>query len=190
MTSFEFVFGLISVITSLALTQMLSGGVGLYRHADRVRLCWRHGFWVGTAFMVLIGNWAAFWRSHDVTSWTVLDVLIPLVFVSVLYAFCDLVMPDKPAGHEVLDLRVYHDREGKRYKLLQLIFACLALLLLAHRSHGFAEWLGASKFAIVAALIGGLALVARKVWLDTLTAAALTLLGMTFMVTNLRLFSA
>jgi hypothetical protein len=189
MSSFEFVFGLISVVTSLALTQMLGGAVTLYRHAERVRLSWRHGLWVATAFMVLIGNWAAFWRSRDVQSWTALDVLIPLVFVSVLYAFCDLVMPDKTDAHAAVDLRDYHRNAGKRYKLLQLVFAALALLLIAHRSHSFNEWLVASKFALVAALVGALALFARSVWLDVATAIALTLLAMLFMTANLGLFS-
>jgi hypothetical protein len=189
MTSFEFVFGLISVITSLALTQILSGAVTLYRHAERVRLSWRHGLWVLTAFMVLIGNWAAFWRSRNIQSWSVLDVLIPLVFVSVLYAFCDLVMPDRTEAPAVVDLREYHLRAGKRYKLLQLVFATLALLLIAHRSNSVHEWLVASKFALVAALVGALALFARSVWLDVATAAALTLLAMFFMTANLGLFA-
>ncbi|MEO6798450.1 MAG: hypothetical protein ABI178_00720 [Rhodanobacter sp.] len=190
MTSFEFVFGLISVITSLALTQMLGGGVTLYRHAERVRLSWRHGLWVATAFMVLIGNWAALWLSRNVQSWSVLDVLIPLVFVSCLYAFCDLVMPEKAAEHEFVDLRDYHAREGRRYKLLQLVFAALALLLLAHRARSFDEWLGTSTFAMLAVVIGALALRARSVWLDTATAIALTLLATSFMVANLHVFSA
>lgn len=59
MTSFEFVFGMISVITSLALTRLLSGCVGVYRHAERVRLSWRHGCWTTMAFMLLMGNRAA-----------------------------------------------------------------------------------------------------------------------------------
>ena len=96
MSSFEFVFGMISVITSLALTRLLSGCVGLYRHAERVRFSWRHGCWTAMAFLLLLGNWASFWRMRDIQSWQALDVLIPLAFVSVLYAFCDLVMPDEP----------------------------------------------------------------------------------------------
>lgn len=79
MTSFEFVFGLISVITSLALTQMLSRAFTLFRHADRVRLSWRHGLWVATAFMLLIGNWATFWKLRNRQSWSTLDVLVPLL---------------------------------------------------------------------------------------------------------------
>ncbi|WP_158884101.1 hypothetical protein [Rhodanobacter sp. L36] len=190
MTSFEFVFGLISVITSLALTNMLGGAVSLYRHAERVQLSWRHGLWVAIAFMVLIANWAAFWKSHDQRLWSALDILIPLAFVSVLYAFCDLVMPDKTAEHAVVNLREYHLRKGGRYKTLQLAFAIMALILIAHREHTLAHWFGASKFAILAALIGALALRARSTWLDTATAIVLALLGIVFMIANLQLLSA
>jgi hypothetical protein len=189
MTSFEFVFGLISVITSLALTQMLSGFVALYRRADRVRLSWRHACWTATAFMVLIGNWAAFWHSRNIQSWGALDVLIPLVFTSVLYAFCDLVMPDKPAEGETTDLRKYHAREGKRYKLLQLVFAVLVMLAMARTATSVAQWAAMAKFAILAALIGVVALRAQRVWLDTATAAVLTVLAIIFMVSSLRVFS-
>ncbi|MEO8748486.1 MAG: hypothetical protein ABI379_12640 [Rhodanobacter sp.] len=189
MTSFEFVFGLISVITSLALTQMLSGVANLIRHAKRVRLSWRHGLWVVTAFMLLIANWAALWRFRDQHAWSALDVLAPLVFVSVLYAFCDLVMPEKAAEHALLDLRDYHLREGKRYKLMQLAFAALSLLMIAREVKDFDQWLSRASFAIIAALIGVIALRARSVWLDTATAAALALLGIAFMTNSLRIVS-
>lgn len=96
MTSFEFVFGMISVITSLALTRLLSGCAGLYRHSDRIRFSWRHACWTAMALMLLLGNWAAFWQMRDIRVWSGLEALIPLLFVSVLYAFCDLVMPDEP----------------------------------------------------------------------------------------------
>ena len=64
MTSFEFVFGMISVITSLALARLLGGCVGLYRHAEHVRFSFRHACWTAMAFMLLLGNWAQFWRFH------------------------------------------------------------------------------------------------------------------------------
>ena len=130
--------------------------------------------------MLLIGNWAAFWRGHNTQSWCALDVLILLVFTSVLYAFCDLVMPDKPGDQAVIDLREYHAREGRRYKLLQLVFTAMAFLFIAHNSTSFVQWLDVSKFAILAALIGALALRARSVWLDTVTAAAMTVLAVVF----------
>lgn len=189
MTSFEYVFGLISVVTSLALTQMLSGCVALYRRADRVRLSWRHACWTATAFMLLIANWATFWRKRSIESWSALDVLIPLVFVSVLYAFCDLVIPDKAVERGTIDLCEYHAQEGKRYKLVQLVLTFLAMLLIAHTASSVVQWGHAAKFAMLAALISMIALRTRRVWLDTATAAALTMLAGIFMLSNLRVFS-
>ncbi|MDI1253054.1 hypothetical protein [Thermomonas sp.] len=78
-TSFEFVFGMISVITSLALTRLLSGCVGLYRHAEHIRFSWRRACWTAMAFMLLLGNWASFWKFRDIQAWRAIDVLSPLI---------------------------------------------------------------------------------------------------------------
>lgn len=185
MTSFEFVFGMISVITSLALTRLLNGCVGLYRHAEHVRFSWRHACWVAMAFMLLLGNWAGFWKLHDIQAWHALDVIIPLVFVGVLYAFCDLVMPDEPKEGQVLDLRDYHARQGRRYETMQLVFATLALLVIAQRADGFDEWRAASSFALVAATCTVVALWTRRAWLDTLAVVVLVSMAPFFMWMNL-----
>ncbi|MDN5781947.1 MAG: hypothetical protein L0H23_07990 [Luteimonas sp.] len=186
MTSFEFVFGMISVITSLALTRMLSGCVGLYRHAERVRFSWRHACWTAMAFMLLLGNWAQFWKYHDVQAWGALDVLTPLVFVGVLYAFCDLVMPDEPKEGQALDLRDYHARQGRRYKTVQLVFALLAMIVIAQNKSSFGEWLVASRFALIAATCCVIALGTRRVWLDALAAIVLVSMAPFFMWMNLK----
>ncbi len=103
------------------------------------------------ACMLLVGNWAQFWQFHDTQAWHVLDVLSPLGFVSVLYAFCDLVMPDEPKDGQVLNLRDYHMRQGRRYKTMHLMFTTLALLIIARKVSGFEEWFAASSFALIAA---------------------------------------
>lgn len=186
MTSFEFVFGMISVITSLALTRLLGGCVGLYRHAERIRFSWRHGFWTAMAFMLLVGNWAQFWRLHDIQAWRALDVISPLVFVGVLYAFCDLVMPDEPGDGQLLDLRDYHARQGRRYKTMHLVFATLALLVIALQTSGFGQWLAASSFALIAATCTVVALWTRRAWLDTLAAIVLVAMAPVFLWMNLK----
>jgi len=186
MTSFEFVFGMISVITSLALTRLLSGCVGLYRHAEQIRFSWRHACWTAMAFMLLVANWAQFWQFRAIQGWSALDVISPLVFVGVLYAFCDLVMPDEPKEGQVLDLRDYHARQGRRYKTMHLVFAVLALLVIAHQKSGFSEWLAASGFALVAATCTVVALWTRRVWLDTLAAIVLVSMAAIFMWKNLK----
>jgi hypothetical protein len=190
MTSFEFVFSLISVITSLALTRLLGACVDLYRHIDRVRFSWRHACWTAIAFMLLVGNWAAFWRQRSMQSWGAMDVLFPLVFLSVLYAYCDLVMPEMPAGDEILDLREFHERHGKRYVLVQLVFAVLALLVLAWYAADFRHWLDAARFAIVATCLNAIAWRARSIRLDTTVSVLLTLLAAAFMVTRLNALSS
>jgi hypothetical protein len=186
MTSFEFVFGMISVITSLALTRLLSGCVGLYRHAELIRFSWRHACWTAMAFILLVANWAQFWNLHDILTWRPLDVITPLVFVGVLYAFCDLVMPDEPTEGQVLDLRDYHARQGRRYKTMHLAFATLALLVIAHQTSSFDQWLAASAFALVAALCTVVALWTRRVWLDTLAALVLVSMAPAFLWLNLK----
>jgi hypothetical protein len=185
MTIFEFVFGMISVITSLALTCLLSGCVGLYRHAGHIRFCWRHACWTAVAFMVLVGNWVSFWQRRDRQLWGPLDVLIPLVFIGVLYAFCDLVMPDEPKGRQALDLRDYHVQQGRRYKAMHLAFSTLALLVIARHSSSFGQWLEGATFALIAAASTAVSLRARRVWLDTLTAIVLVLLAPLFMWSSL-----
>ena len=189
MTVFEFVFSLISVITSLALTRLLSGFTDLYRHTERVRWSWRHAFWTAIAFMLLIGNWAAFWRQHATTEWGALDVLLQLVFLSVLYVLCDLVMPDMPAGDEILDLRVFHERQGKRYVLAQMLFAALAILLIARETSGFGQCVESARYPITGVLLGVIALRARSVWLDTAAAAGMALLAAVYMMGRLHLLA-
>jgi hypothetical protein len=190
MTSFEFVFGMISVITSLALTRLLSGCVGLYRHADTIRFSWRHACWTAMSFMLLLGNWAQLWRLRNVQVWSPLDVLEPLVFVGVLYAFCDLVVPEEPTEGQELDLRDYHARQGRRYKTMHLAFAVLALLVIAHRSTDVASWFNTAIFALIATGLTVIALWTRRVWLDTAAAIALVTMAPIFLWMNLRGLSA
>jgi hypothetical protein len=49
MTSFELVFGLITIITSLALTHLLAGFVDVLRNAQRVRFSAPHALWAWSA---------------------------------------------------------------------------------------------------------------------------------------------
>jgi hypothetical protein len=164
--------------------------VGLYRHAEHIRFSFRHACWTAMAFMLLIGNWAQFWRLHAATTWSPLDVLGPLVFVGVLYAFCDLVMPEEPKDGQLLDLRDYHQHQGRRYKTMQLAFSVLAMLVIARSSSDFGKWFAASGFALIAAACTIVALRTRSLWLDTAAAVVLLAMAPVFLWLNLKGLSA
>lgn len=61
MSAFELVFGLMTFITSLALTQLLAGFVGLLRNGERVQCSALHALWEWSALTSAIGNWASYW---------------------------------------------------------------------------------------------------------------------------------
>ena len=50
MSAFEFVFGVIAIISSLALTQIITGVVAILRHKDRAGFSLVHALWMWIAF--------------------------------------------------------------------------------------------------------------------------------------------
>jgi len=60
MSPFEFIFALISIITSLALTNIIAGVVVIVRHGERSGLSLAHALWMWIGFAVVIGNWARY----------------------------------------------------------------------------------------------------------------------------------
>ncbi len=128
MAPFDFVFALISIITSLALTQIITGVVAIIRHKERGGFSLTHALWMWIAFAVLIGNWGALWGVRVDPDWPPLRVLGWLMSMTSLYAFCALVIPDIERGSP-LNLKEFHEREGRRYIIAHNVFALLAIFL-------------------------------------------------------------
>lgn len=98
MSAFEYVFGLMSVMSSLALTQLLSGTVRVVR-ANGVRaITIVDALWVWIAFATTIGNWGAYWAQRDFQNWTALLVLLNLAMMVDQYIFCELAVPEASAA--------------------------------------------------------------------------------------------
>lgn len=128
MTPFEFVFALIAIITSLALTQIITWVVAIIRNADRGSFSLTHALWIWIAFAVVIGNWGALWSARLDVDWPAVRVLAWLTSMTSLYAFCALVIPESKSDAP-LDLRAFHEREGRRYIIAHNVFAALAVAL-------------------------------------------------------------
>lgn len=178
---FDFVFGLISVITSLALTHLVAGIVALIRNGANVTFSWRHAAWTWVAFALVVGNWASFWQLHTVEAWPFYRIMIGLAFMISFYAFCALVIPEVVRG-QPLDLGAFHEREGKRYIIAHMVFAGLAMIQLALPTTSFTEWLLAARFALLASLLSVVALLTTKVWLQGAAAMCLAALSTYVMV--------
>ncbi|THD36403.1 MAG: hypothetical protein E7773_07795 [Sphingomonas sp.] len=181
MKPFDFVFGLISVITSLALTHLVAGIVALIRNGANVTFSWRHAAWTWVAFALVVGNWASFWQLHTIETWPFHRIMIGLAFMISFYAFCALVIPEVVRG-QPLNLGEFHEHEGRRYIIAHIIFAGLAMIQLALPTTSFMGWLLAARFALLASLLSFVALFTRRVWLQAVAAISLAVLSTYVMV--------
>lgn len=129
MTPFEFVLALISVITSLALTKIITGVVSIVRHKDRQDFSFTHAIWIWVAFAVVIGNWGSLWNERNTPDWHAFRLFVWLLSMASLYAFCALVIPDFEQ-HSRLSLKEFHRRDGRRYIIAHNLFALMSMLLL------------------------------------------------------------
>ena len=183
MSAFELVFGLVSIITSLALTHLLAGFVSLLRNAQRVRFSATHALWAWSAFASTIGNWASFWGLHALTSWPAWTVLLSVATMICQYTFCAFVTPETPA-EGAIDLLAFHQREHRRYILASVaLFAVSAAFDLAlGRAHYYAAWWRDTAVSMLGVALGFLAVVMTARWVQIISAALISALVTGFMV--------
>ncbi len=183
MTAFELVFSLLTIITSLALTHLLSGFVAVLRNAERVQFSALHGLWAWTAFTLAIGNWASFWSMRALTSWPTGIVLLSVMTIIAQYVFCALVTPELAREGEV-DLADFHRREYRRYSFaaIVLFLASLALNFALGGAHFYEEWWRDSVITIAFLMLTVLAFFNAAAWAQTFAATALAALSTYYLV--------
>lgn len=176
MTLFEAIFAFISIVTSLALTHLIAGVVGLIRHAERGRVSIIHACWLWLAFVLVIGNWAGLVGVQDDPHWPPMRIILWLVAMTSLYAFSALVLPDLQPG-ELVDLMAFEQTESRRYILAHNVFAvCALLLIFGVRGFDPSMW-RIAMFPMAALVLGLLAMVAGPRWLRGSVAVLMALNG-------------
>ena len=173
MTSFQFVFGLVTIITSLALTRLMTGLVGVLRNAERVQFSAPHALWAWAAFLFTIGNWASFWDLRSLTSWPAWAVLLSVATLIAQYVLCAFVTPDTPPEGKI-DLVDFHQREHRRYILAAITQFTLALGLNFAFGGGnfYADWWRDSVLSLIGLALALLAFVIKARWAQVFSAAA------------------
>ena len=183
MTPFEFVFALISIISSLALTRIITGVVSIIRHKDRGGFSLTHVLWVWIAFAVVVGNWGALWGARVDPDWPAVRILAWLGSMTSLYAFCALVVPEVDRDTP-LNLKEFHEREGRRYIIAHNFFALLALSLVLALDGILADSIINVGSALVAFALGTAALFTRR-RPQLIISILLAILAAMFMLANI-----
>lgn len=191
MTPFELVFGLMTIITSLALTHLLAGFVSVLRNAQRVRFSTLHALWAWSAFTLTIGNWASYWGLRSLTTWPAWAVLLIVTATIVQYVFCSFVTPETSAEREI-DLVEFHQREHRRYILAAVVL--FAMSLVVNFAFGgarfYADWWRDSVFSIACLAVALLAFFAHARWAQVSSATTLAALGTYYMIVTCNVVAA
>jgi hypothetical protein len=149
MTTFNFVFGLYSIIASLSITHMLTGLVAVTRGRSKVRYSLSHTLWVWVAFAIVIGNWQSQWGLRDLAVWPAWSVLLLIATALAQFVFCAFVTPEVSADTDI-DLNEFHTRERKRF--IGAFLALVAIAVLYNVSFGLAgaydKWLEDNIFSV------------------------------------------
>src|SRR5262245_51527342 len=114
MSVFEFVFGLFSIVVSLALAHLLAGIADLIRNRKRVKFSFVHALWMLSAFSLTIGNWAGLWPFHTLATWPTWSILLMVLVVVGCYFICYFVIPETK-GEGPIDLVDFQMRERRSY---------------------------------------------------------------------------
>lgn len=182
MTLFDSIFALISIVTSLALAQLITGVVDLARRIDRQKISATHAIWVWLAFVLVIGNWAALFGAQANPDWPPGRILLWLLAMISLYAFTALVLPQRATASP--DLKQFERRHSRSYIIAHNIFASCGLLLIFGVRGVSAETLVLALFPFLGLALGIAAMWAARPWLRATIAALLAANG-TFMTLGL-----
>jgi hypothetical protein len=177
MTAFEFIFALMTIITSLAVTHMLTGLVRVLQNVERVRFSLVHGLWAWSAMLLAIGNWASMWGMRAVDVWPAWTVLLCVTVMISLYVFCGLVTPELQ-GSGSLDLDEFHRRRSLRYASAAVVFFGLAIA--ANTSLGgagfYASWVRDNWVSVAGLVLSLVACLATNGGVQVIVASALAML--------------
>ena len=191
MTAFEFVFALMTIVTSLALTHMLTGLVRALQNAERVQLSLVHGLWAWFAMLLAIGNWASLWGMRSIELWPAWTVLLCVTVMISLYVVCALVTPEFH-GTSKIDLNDFHRRESRRYASAAAIFFGLAIT--ANTALGgvgfFAGWVHDNLISVAGLVLSLVACFARNRPVQVIVASALALVATYYAVITCNLVAS
>ncbi|MCC6920083.1 MAG: hypothetical protein IT548_12840 [Alphaproteobacteria bacterium] len=127
MSDFDFFTILLSFVISLGVTTLLAAVARLVQESGRVIFSWRYALWAAAIFNLQVTFWIKSWSYRDTYEMHISTALPPLVLAIAAFLACGLATPPIPEKGPI-DLKAFHDSNGKKYALAFAIFMVLAIV--------------------------------------------------------------
>ncbi|MDP9019139.1 MAG: hypothetical protein M3N19_12565 [Candidatus Eremiobacteraeota bacterium] len=133
MAPFDYLSVLISIVTGLAIANLLSGVVRVMHARHRTRLYWPSIVWTILLFIILVQHWWSEFSLRHQQAWTFGGFFGTLLIPVDLYLLTALVLPHRDDDDE-LDLRAWYFQNRRGFFILLVLLAPLSYIeeFLAH----------------------------------------------------------
>jgi len=175
MGAFEHVVVLFSFVYAVALTHILSTGAAMLRADSGLRFSWIYLGWLINAVIVIIANWTSLWDLRGIQSYSIAIIFFTFGLAIVNYLYAALVSLEGRRDGE-LDLRDYHDQQGRRYIGAFVLSAAMALAanLLFGSAFSIGEFLRQNAAVVPMVITSIIAWVfVRRTWVQAAALVAL-----------------
>jgi hypothetical protein len=125
MTVFEYFTVLLSFVVSLGVATLLSAVARMLQERRRVVWSWAYALWAATIFNLQVTYWLKSWSYHERFTLSISYAAPPLVLAILAFLACGLATPHVPEEGPI-DLRQFHQRQGRKYALMVAIFMAVA----------------------------------------------------------------
>ena len=122
MTRFEFLYLVISLITTLVATDTMRSWAAMLRRRASVQFYWIHVAWSVLILFVLIQNWWTFWQYRVIEDWSFFAMAALIGNFLLLAITVSVVTPARQFG-ERLDLKNFF------YEVSPVFFSLIAVLM-------------------------------------------------------------
>lgn len=144
MRAFDFVMTLYSFVYALGVAQILATVGDMVRAGKRLRFSWLNAGWMLNVLLAIVAWWLSLWDLRTESSWPLPTVLVFFAVACLLYLLARLV--SAPIGQEgVVDLRRYHQAEGRKYAALFAVETALTISTVFLYGSSSQNWIASNE---------------------------------------------
>ncbi len=144
MRAFDFVMTLYSFVYALGVAQILATVGDMVRAGKRLRFSWLNAGWMLNILLAIVAWWLSLWDLRAEANWPMLTVLVFFAVACLLYLLARLV--SAPIAQEgVVDLRLYHQQEGRKYAAVFTVEVALTISTVFLYGSSSQNWIASNE---------------------------------------------